>query len=62
MSNNSKYGFTLAEGATHVAHFDDIRQDAFNLVKGATHVVNFDNIHQDAFNLVKGGQHSSRRL
>ncbi len=59
MSNNSKYGFTLAEGATHVAHFDKIRQDAFNLVKGNTHVAHFDKIRQDAFNLVEGNTHAA---
>ena len=44
----SSKGFTSAECATHVAHFDDIRQDAFNLVKGNTHVAHFDDIRQDA--------------
>ena len=53
----SSKGFTSAECATHVAHFDDIRQDAFNLVKGNTHVAHFDKIRQDAFNLVKGNTH-----
>ena len=45
--------FTLAEGATHVVHFDDIRQDAFNLVKGNTHVAHFDNIRRAAFTLAE---------
>ena len=53
----SSKGFTSAECATHVAHFDDIRQDAFNLVKGNTHVAHFDKIRQDAFNLVEGNTH-----
>ncbi len=48
---------TLAEGATHVVHFDDIRRDAFNLVKDNTHVVHFDDIRRDAFNLVKDNAH-----
>ena len=53
MSNNGKYGFTLAEGATHVAHFDKIRRAAFNLVKGNTHVAHFDKIRRVAFTLAE---------
>ena len=45
--------FTLAEGATHVVHFDDIRQAAFNLVKGNTHVAHFDKIRRAAFTLAE---------
>ena len=45
--------FTLAEGATHVALFDDIRQAAFNLVKGNTHVAHFDKIRRAAFTLAE---------
>ena len=55
--NMKNSAFTLAEGATHVVHFDDIRQAAFNLVKCATHVAHFDDIRQAAFNLVKCATH-----
>ena len=43
----------LYVGATHVAHFDKIRQDAFNLVKGNTHVIHFGNIRRAAFTLAE---------
>ena len=49
--------FTLAEGATHVVHFDGIRRTAFTLVEGATHVAHFDDIRQAAFTLVEGNTH-----
>ena len=45
--------FTLAEGATHVAHFDDIRQAAVPLVEGNTHVAHFDKIRRAAFTLAE---------
>ena len=51
--NMKNSAFTLAEGATHVVHFDDIRQATFNLVKCATHVAHFDNIRRAAFTLAE---------
>ena len=45
--------FTLAEGATHVVHFDGIRRTAFTLVEGNTHVVHFDNLRRAAFTLAE---------
>ena len=52
-SLKKRAAFTLAEGATHVALFDDIRQAAFNLVKGNTHVAHFDKIRRAAFTLAE---------
>ena len=43
----------MAEGATHVVHFDDIRRDAFNLVKDNTHVATSDNLRRAAFTLAE---------
>ena len=45
--------FTLAECATHVAHFDDIRQAAFTLVEGNTHVATSNNLRRAAFTLAE---------
>ena len=48
-----KPAFTLAEGATHVAHFDNVRRVAFTLAEGATHVAHFDNVRRAAFTLAE---------
>ena len=52
-SLKKRTAFTLTEGATHIVHFDDIRQDAFNLVKGNTQVATSDNIRRAAFTLAE---------
>ena len=54
---NMKIGFTMAEGATHVAMQHNNRKLAFTLAEGATHVAMQHNNRKLAFTLAEGATH-----